>query len=105
MHTDFNSQTYKLRKKKKKIKVSNMLPIVYSFLKLFDSCSVCFPSVRFMAMGPNLLVSLCMLDKSVLLTGLSLGLKVLFPKLNHYCVTNSYSEKCSCICQLPEVDN
>jgi len=56
-------------------------------------------------MGPNLLVSLCMLDKSVLLTGLSLGLKVLFPKLNHYCVTNSYSEKCSCICQLPEVDN
>lgn len=35
-----------------------MLLIANCCLKPFDSCSVCFPSVRFMVKGPNLLASL-----------------------------------------------
>lgn len=43
-------------------------------------------------MGPNLLVSLCMLDKICIANRAQFGSESFILKLNHYCVTNSYSE-------------
>lgn len=56
-------------------------------------------------MGPNLLVSLCMLDKICIANRAQFRSESFISKVKPLFCNKQLLRKCSCICQFPEVNN